>query len=172
MTKEELTNVIGYTNPRLVEMAIQRSLELYPDKISRKKKNNFLIQDFTRDEIKHICLSFDPPFNELQINLVLDNFTHRGKKYINKISPYIKGTERFLQKYEKDRKCKACCCCSYLIGKSFRTGSGKLYPFCNFYNRFVYSMKIEKAGKEKKVNIFVDYCSMFEKNTPKLFLKR
>ena len=170
MTKQELTDLIGYESPRLVEYAIENSKTLFPGIVSEKKKNNFLIQDYTKEEIECICKSFPNPMNELQIELILDNFTSTGKKYIDTIPKYKKGTEEFLKTYNKKHH-KACGSCIYLIGKSYRTGSGKLYPFCTFYNRFLSTIKITKRNKEQPVDMFKDHCSSYVKGKPKIFEK-
>ena len=170
MTKTELSDLIGFTSIRSVEYAIEECLKT--SSVSSKKKNTFLTQDYTKEEIIAICQHLKPPLNELQIEIVLDNYSTTGKKYINKVSPYKKGTETFLKRYEHYKKdCKACACCIYLIGKSYRTGSGKLYPFCTFYNRFAAVMKVTKYNKETEVNIFKDRCPSFVRGKPKIFEK-
>lgn len=171
MTKTELSELIGFTSVRSVEYAIEKSIE-NTNLVSSKKKNTFLTQDYTKEEIITICSFLTPPLNPLQLELVLDNFTTTGKKYINNAPVYKKGTERFIERYNHRKKdCKACGCCIYLIGKSYRTGSGKLYPFCAFFNRFTSTMKTTKYGKEREVDIFTDCCPSFVRGKPKVFEK-
>lgn len=172
MTRKELADFLGYATIAEVSSAVTKAKAVMPS-IANKRHDPYSEVSFSLDEIECIARNIIPPLNELQIELVKDNYIEHKLTYTRKKSLYIDGTESFIERYKNPslrKKIKCCACCAYLCGKSRLSQSFNRLPFCTFYNKFVFSMTIKKRNKMCSPNIFIDSCETFERTTGDIIL--
>lgn len=158
MTEAELSKLLGYKTTCTVSLAVSAARKKHPC-LFETTTDRFLIRNYTKEEILCICENLSPALSTLEIELIIEQCGHVEKKYISKRNEFIHGTDKFLKRVDKDeRHVKTCANCIYCIKKT-RAGKGmQMYPFCNFYKKFLSAMKIVKRGKEGRVNMFTDRC--------------
>lgn len=172
MTREELKDIIGYSNISALTPYIAMAREIKPELFGEDKKSSMTVYNFNRDEIE-VILSQIPTINEIERELILEE-VKPGKRYIVLSDPYIPGTQKFIRKYQNNKyKYEVCSCCTYLMKKSWNGGkTARLYPFCRFYSRFIMHMKVQDDdGTLRKADIFKDKCDTFTRGELVLFTK-
>lgn|GEM_PF-4277263 len=174
MTRKELAALID-TNygDSMVSSAVQQAAKEMPS-IAEKFTHNLHIQSsFTKEEILFICTFIRPKLNPVQIALIEDNYIEHDTHFIKeKRKIYISGTEKYLEKLRKSPKFQSCANCIYLKGKSIRSGTTKLVPFCSFYNRYIHMIKIELKNRTRQADIFKDKCQTYRHGEVKLFYRK
>jgi len=179
MTRKELAEFLGYNHTTSLQAAITEAKSIMPSIAGKIDYSRYSETSFTCEEILCICSCI--PLNEVQMQLVKENYIRHDKVYINKVSPWIDGTEKFLEKIEKDPKAKACANCFYCCGKSRRGTNSVLKPYCRFYDRFISSIKGTKKHRnwkgivkeeERPANLFVDSCRTWKRGEVRFFYKK
>jgi hypothetical protein len=179
MTRMELADMLGCSESSL-HPAIKKAKERMPSIAAKINFDGFVETSFTVDEIECICRSFEPAMNELQIQLVRENYINHGVTYIQKRETWLKGTDDFVKRAKKCRSIKACANCAYCCGKSKRGTSSKLYPYCKFYDRFIAGIKVPYKHKNRngvvkefvrQADIFKDKCDSWWRGEIQYFKK-
>lgn len=173
MTRQELTETLGFKTMCSVSTAITKAKERHPDVFGKDPFSRTTVTNFNPDEIEAICREIEPPMNEIEIQLVREKCeANPSEKRLEKTTDiYIEGQLRFLKRLEGDRHAKVCANCLYCTGKD-RAGKGPtLHPYCTFYDKFCARMKVVKYGREKPANVFLDGCPTWRKGDVHLFYK-
>lgn len=177
MTRKELADVLGYESVSL-QSAINKAKKLIPSMADKIKRGNLFNTSFSREEIECICRCMNPPLNEIQIALVMERYVEHEGTFLYRRSPYIDGTEEFEERCRKDPHVRACANCSYCTGQSKRGTISYLHPFCLFYNRYIYTIRISVRHKNwqgkvvkkfRAADIFKDRCESWVRGEVRKF---
>lgn len=180
MTRKELASVLGL-KPVSFQSAINKAKSEMPEMSKKINYNPFEETSFTKEEIECICRNIDPPLNDMQIAIILDNYIEHECTHISRVSPWIDGTEEFEERSRKDSHVKACANCSYCTGKSRKGVCSKLFPYCNFYKRFIARIKVPVRHKNwqgivvektRPADIFKDVCESWSRGEIRHFKKK
>lgn len=167
MTRKELADFLGYSTLCQVSLAVTKAKKIMPSIAIKDKRDPYALVSFSKDEILCIASCIEAPrLNPIQIELVGDNYIPHEKTYLQKRSIYIDGMEKFVERYQirkKRKKMKCCASCAYCTGKSLASVTTKKFPYCTFYEKFIRYMRIEKFGKLRAPNIFVDKCGTYKR---------
>lgn len=172
MTFNEIVETVGKKNEHKIYHGLTEAKKIKPE-LNELKKHNNVVPNYSKEEVE-LILSY-AGFNILQRELVLENFDNLSKggnlRYTRVKSLYIDGTENFIERCRKDKYCKACANCLFLVGKTLKTYSSKEMPYCDFYQKFIHNMDVKKYNKTVQANIFVDRCNSWKKGEIHLFMK-
>lgn len=172
MTLNELIDVVGKKRKDKIYYGLKEAKKINP-KLNELKKHDNVVPNYSKDEVNLILLCAG--MNFIQRELILECFDEVSKggnlRYTRVKSLYLDGTENFIERCKKNKTCKACANCLFLVGKTIRTFSIRERPFCDFYKKFIHNMSVEKNHKMVQANIFVDRCNSWKKSEPHLFLK-
>lgn len=128
-----------------------------------KKKNKWHsykghMTDYTLEEIMLVveCSEGNLPMIKGEIlKEEFDQYDHGGSIWDEKEdSKYIEGMKDFLNS-KQDKPC--CETCQYLTGSRMMGKGSRVFPYCNFYNRYLV---------RNKINIFDDYCQTYVRCDP------
>lgn len=131
-----------------------------------KKKNKWHsykghMTDYTLEEILLVieCSEGNLPMIKGEIlKEEFDKYDHGGSVWDEKEGEmYIDGMQKFLDS-KQDQPC--CETCQYLTGTRMPGKGSRIFPFCNFYNRYVGLPNLTVK------NIFEDYCQTFVRCDP------
>lgn len=142
MTKDEIGRMVGYEDGCNLYSAIRAASEEMPSIKAKQGYDRIKEPVYTKEEVECICRNVRPELNELQIALVLENYKEHEKPFERKVSEWIDGTEKFEESARKDHKRRACVNCSYCCGKSRRNDPRHVYPYCKFYEKFVFNITV------------------------------
>lgn len=170
MTKEYLSELLGFSSYVSVTYALRKALKAEPEKFKPIYFESKTRIDLDLEEILTICKYLRTKLNYFELQLIKDTFVKPKKRFEKICGIYVDGTEQFLKTMGKYKyKVKACQCCSYMAPRVQRS-CHKPTPFCKFYNRYIYTVKIMKDGEEIGMNYLKDYCPSFERTKKPLFL--
>lgn len=131
-----------------------------------KKKNKWHsyqghITDYTLDEILLVieCSNGNLPAIKGEIlKEEFDNYDHGGIVWDEKAdSKYLDGMKDFMN---SDQKQTCCQTCQYLTGTKMMGKGSRIFPFCNFYEKYV------GLNNTAIKNIFEDYCQTYVRCSP------
>lgn len=82
----------------------------------------------------------------------------------------IDGTEEFLEKVKYRPKTKCCATCTYCIKSTVRNNKPTLFPYCNFFERYLHLLNSKKG---KRVDVYKDHCKAwkYSEQEPLIFYK-
>lgn len=163
VTRNELKHFMDVSDSSM-SLAFMAAKKEMPSIKEKQFPGNGLEVSYTLEEILCIARNFYPPLNEIQIEIIKDAYIPHSKTFLRKRSQYIEGTEKFLERYAdpKKRKTMKCCAsCAYLRGRTILCGTTKLFPYCSFYEKFLFTVNIKKRGKMVKADIFKDKCKTY-----------
>ena len=179
MTKKELADMLSYSDST-IKTAISQAKKVMPSILQKTTYDCFEEISYTVEEIECICRCIIPPLNEIQIELIKDNYIKHDVTYIQKRQIWMDGTEEFAERVKKDRHVKACANCLYCCGKSKKGTSARKTPYCKFYNKFIRNIKIDYKHKDwnnvvreytRSANIFTDKCESWQRGEVNYFKK-
>lgn len=171
MTRSELEGLFGEEYRSRFSVAFTKAKRANPA-LNRKICTKYSVEtSLTEDEILFVCTFVRPKLNRLEMELVRENYVRHEDTYISKKSPYIEGTERFLEKLSKNPSFKCCANCSFIRGKTITNRGLKLHPYCIFYRRFLERLKIHLKNRDRWCDIFKDSCPSYRRGEVKLFYR-
>lgn len=169
MTRRELESLFGPDEHRRFQQALVIARKERSDldrKISRKST---VETSLSVDEVLYLCTLVRPPLNPLQMEIVRESYVSHDVTYIQKKSPWVDGTEKFLGALKKYPSLRRCANCAYLHGRTLMGHGTRLHPWCAFYKRYLHRMTVKLKNRERVVDMFKDVCPSHVKGDVKLF---
>ncbi len=181
MTRKELAEMLGYKSTDNLQPAVSKAKKLMPSIAGKINYNGYSDTSFTLEEILCICSCVIPAMNELQLELVKENYIQHDKTYISRVSKWIDGNEKFAERAAKNRKVMACANCAYCCGKSRKGTNSSLSPYCKFYDKFIVNIKVgvkhrdwngRVTEKMRAADLFKDRCPSWVRSEVHFFNKK
>ena len=165
MTRGELAKYLGVYDCD-ISHAVTELLKENPDALPKQNRKISLNAKELSDVCRHVN-----GISELQLILLEETvFKDPDVRHpCRTIGEYIDGNEEFIERQKNDKSIHVCGNCAYCIGKSRIGKTSRVLPYCSFYEKFVYSFRVEKDGKEVMANVFEDGCETWIRGEPRLW---
>lgn len=160
MTRSEFAEYFNITQQRACYFFNCAALK--NDEIKKKNKWHSYkghLTDYTLEEILLVIECSEGHIPTIKGEILkeeFDKYEHGGSVWDEKEgNGFIEGMKKFL---DSDQKKTCCETCQYLTGSRVMGRGSRVFPFCNFYNRYL--------GLTDKINIFEDYCQTYVRCDP------
>lgn len=174
MTIKEIAKVLGYSyraiNYAFSDAEAGNTKEAESLRGRKEKSTKIKVADYTLEESLY-ALTYMPTFTNMQKVLLIENFIHRDKPFVDtrvKRVTLNKSARQFIGLYKLSNGApKVCSTCAYLKARKIRKIGSHYSPYCNLYNVF-----LNKAKPYR--DIYRDRCECYEKSEkePLIFNKQ